>query len=320
MSQAEDFVVVEDMSSQPRILPNGQTIEYGPTYEQLHAISHGKPVVAVTVAQADYHTPPTLVRLAMAEAAAHAASYLSWPTWPEAERQRMISLIRPEADFLRRNASLLNETQPRRDVILFLPFRKWATTNQCVASRLAAALTRANIQYAVVCEDEFQSNNRTIASWRGAKVLLTESRGDFTSSELKRVKEFIPHGGSMVAADHTNWLKEVQSRVGEPSLKLEGPASVRAVVRDQSKRTIIHLLNLNIQRRSSFEDHVEPATNIVLSCRVPFESVSSVRGLTADEHSTAGLLTFRTKPADKETLVQAKVPRLEVSLMVVIER
>src|ERR1019366_6133419 len=31
LSQAEDYVVVEDMSSQPRTLPGGQVIEYGPT-------------------------------------------------------------------------------------------------------------------------------------------------------------------------------------------------------------------------------------------------------------------------------------------------
>jgi hypothetical protein len=130
MSQAEDLVVVEDMSSQPRTLPNGQTLEYGPTYRQLHSISHGKPVVAVNLAEADYHTPPSLVRLALAEAAAHGSSYLSWPTWPEPERQRMISLIRPEVDFLRHNASLLNDAQPRLDAILFLPFRKWVTTNK----------------------------------------------------------------------------------------------------------------------------------------------------------------------------------------------
>ena len=41
MSQTEDFVVVEDMSSQPRTLANGQTFEYAPTYKQLHAISAG---------------------------------------------------------------------------------------------------------------------------------------------------------------------------------------------------------------------------------------------------------------------------------------
>src|SRR4029079_13118622 len=35
MSEAEDFVVVEDMNNQPRIEANGQTIEYGPTYKLL---------------------------------------------------------------------------------------------------------------------------------------------------------------------------------------------------------------------------------------------------------------------------------------------
>ena len=82
MSRAEDFVVVEDMSSQPRTLADGRVLEYGPTYQQLQAISHGKPVVAVTIADGDYTTAPELVRLAMAEAAANGASYLSWPAWP----------------------------------------------------------------------------------------------------------------------------------------------------------------------------------------------------------------------------------------------
>src|SRR5262249_33744110 len=66
MSKTEDFMVVEDQSHQPRTLPNGQIFEYGPSYQQLQAIVHGKPLVAVTIAEGDYHTPPHLVRLAMA--------------------------------------------------------------------------------------------------------------------------------------------------------------------------------------------------------------------------------------------------------------
>ena len=60
MSQAEDLVVVEDMGSQPRMLPSGATVEYGPTYKQLHAISHGRPVVAVTIADNDTNHGPTV--------------------------------------------------------------------------------------------------------------------------------------------------------------------------------------------------------------------------------------------------------------------
>jgi hypothetical protein len=67
LSKVEDLVVVEDMVSQARTLPNGTTIEYGPVYEMLRAVSHGKPVVAITLADGDYHTPSNLARLAMAE-------------------------------------------------------------------------------------------------------------------------------------------------------------------------------------------------------------------------------------------------------------
>jgi hypothetical protein len=41
LSRVEDWVVVEDMVSQPRVLPNGSTVEYGPTYELLRASRTG---------------------------------------------------------------------------------------------------------------------------------------------------------------------------------------------------------------------------------------------------------------------------------------
>ncbi len=95
-------------------------------------------------------------RLAMAEAAAHDASYLAWPTWPEKERARMSSTIRPEADFLRDHADLLNNIRPRADVLLFFPFREWTKTGTCPRlATLAVALTQAGIQYEAVCEDDF---------------------------------------------------------------------------------------------------------------------------------------------------------------------
>ena len=157
MSKAEDLVVVEDMNSQPRMEANGQTVEYGPMYKLLHAISHGKPIVAVTIANGDYHTAPNLMRLAMAEAAANNASYLSWPTWPEDQRKRMIAAVRPQADFLRHNEELLNDAPFRADVALYLPFQRWVKTDQCATSAVAAALTKENIQYRVVSEDDLDS-------------------------------------------------------------------------------------------------------------------------------------------------------------------
>jgi hypothetical protein len=319
MSQAEDFVVVEDMATQPRKLADGRTIEYGPTYELLHAISHGKPVVAVTLAEADYHTAPSLARLAMAEAAAHRASYLSWPTWPEKERQRMAAAIRPQSDFLRRNAAFLNEVEPRRDLLLFLPFRKWAVTNVCAVSAIAAKLTRENVQYGILSEDNFTARMLKTAIERGTKTLIIESRSDLSPHERSAVEAFAAAEGKIVEADHPNWFREAEHGIGQPSLELDGPKTLRAVVYDQPKRVIIHLLNLNVQRRSSFEDHVEPATNVVVTCRVPLKQVSSVEALSADKAPSSESLKFRTRTTDAGLFVQAKVPRIETSTILVID-
>lgn len=314
MSKVEDWVVVEDMSSQPRAAANGQTFEYGPTYKQLHAISHGKPIVAVTLAGDDYHTAPNLVRLAMAEAAAHNASYLSWPTWPEKQRQRMISAIRPEAEFLRQNEAVLNDTRPRADVSLFLPFRRWVDTGQCMPTTMAAALTHANVQYEVVSEDSF-----FLPAGARAPVFLVESLSVLTPGERAAVDRHQEAGGRVVAADQKDWLKKVQAANSAPSLILQGPPTIRAVVRDQPARTLVHLYNLNVERLSSFEDKVNPATNIKMTLRIPFQNVRSLSIRTADQTGTSGPLKFTTQPNGNETIIELTIPRLEISAIVVIE-
>jgi hypothetical protein len=316
MSKAEDFVVVEDQSSQPRMLANGQLIEYGPTYKQLRSISHGKPVVAVTIAEGDYHTPPNLVRLAMAEAAANGASYLSWPTWPEEQRVRMIESIRPQAEFLKAHEALLNDTQPRADVVLFLPFRDWLQTGKCRASELAAALTRANIQYEVLCEDDLQSRRR----FGQTKVLLIASSADLQGGEPKLVERFVAKGGRAVSADQADWLRTVQNAIATPAIAVDGAKSVRAAAHDQKRRTIVHLLNLNVQRLSSFQDKVEPVSDLRLSVRVPFKAVRSVRALTADPNASSGDLAFTTHVQHDDSSVEVSIPRLDIATILVIER
>jgi hypothetical protein len=205
MSQAEDLVVVEDMSTQPRMLPDGRTIEYGPAYALTHAISHGKPVVAVTIAEGDYHTPPNLVRLAMAEAASREASYLLWPTWPEKERARMCRAIRPQADLLRNNARLLNDTRPRTDVLLFLPFRRWLETADCRAWTTALALSRANVQFDVVSEDHLADRLRAARK----AVFLMESSTVLTATEREKVRAFESRGGQVLTTEKEPWLGEL---------------------------------------------------------------------------------------------------------------
>ena len=319
LSQAEDFVVVEDMSSQPRVLPNGQVVEYGPTYQQLRAIAHGRPVVAVSLAEADYHTPPNLVRLAMAEAAANGASHLWWPTWPEAERARMAAAIRPQTEFLRSNATLLNDALPRRDAVLFLPFRRWIETDKCVPSQLAAALSRARIQYEVIGEDDLRAGP-LFSGGRSPQVFLAESFSLLTADEQATLERFRRAGGRLIAADKPDWLQEVRAAIAKPSVTLAGPSPLRVAMNDQSRRTIVHVLNLNVQRLSSFADKVIAAEDVRLTVRVPFKKVSSVRALTADAGATAGGLSFTAKRTENESVVELTLPRLEIATLLVIER
>ncbi len=315
MSKVEDFVVVEDMANQPRILPNGNVAEYGPVYEMVQAISHGKPLVAVTIADGDYHTPPNLVRLAMAEAAAHNASYLSWPTWPEDQRTRMISGIRPQANLLRQNANLLNETERPADALLFLPFRQYLETADCQPWKIARALSSANVQFEVVCEVDFGSKLKS----KILPVLLVEAPGVLLAPETAMVETFKRRGGKVIWTEGENWLAELESMVEKPSIKVEGPATIRVVVRDQPKKRIVHLLNLNVQRLSSFEDKVNPAADIRLQVRVPFASIKSVKALSADPDATQGLVPFKLVRDKKGALLEITIPRLVISTILLIE-
>lgn len=325
MSKVEDLVVVEDMSTQPRALPNGQTLEYGPTYKLLHAISHQKPIVAVTIAEGDYHTPPNLVRLAMAEAAAHEASYLAWPTWPENQRQRMAEAIRPQADFLRCHEDLLNEMSPRADVVLFFPHRRWLETDRCTASSIATELSRANMQFKVVCEEDFirlleqKTKSKHKRDWE-LPILLIESASVLKDNERAVLQDFQKAGGKYITVDGGNWMATLRQEISRPSLVLQAPPSVRAVVRDQRNRTLIHLLNLNIQRLNSFQDKVQAATDLKIVCRVPFNHVRSVKALTADTNGTSGTLDFSTTMEKGKAVATIKVPRLEINSILVIER
>jgi hypothetical protein len=314
MSRAEDFVLVEDMVNQPRTTREGQAFEYGPTYKQLHAISHGKPIVAVALAGGDYCTAPGLVRLAMAEAAAHGASYLSWPAWPEPQRERMAAAVRPQADLLRENEHLLNDAYPREDVVLFLPFRRWLETDNCRASELAANLTRVNIQYRVISEDDF-----TVQRSSGSRpVFLLESRSVLTPDEADLVAQFEQDGGRVIAADNPDWLAVVQGSIDRPSLTLSGPPTVRAIVSDQPGRTIVQIYNLNVERVSSFEDRITPATSVKLTARVPMNAISKADVHTADEQGTKGPLRFIARVENGDTFVEVSIPRIDVSAILVI--
>lgn len=315
MSKVEDLVVVEDMVSQPRVLPDGSAVTYGPVYDLLRAISHAKPVVAITLAESDYHTPPNLTRLAMAEAAAHGASYLSWPTWPENVRQNMIASIRPEADLLRESALSLNDAQKRADVLLFLPFQRWQETTDCRALDLARALDAANVQFDVASESSLSAKLNA----NPRPVLIVESLSVLEPAEAKLVDEFKSGGGKLIDGQGKDWLATLQ-RIAPRSAEINhGPPTLRVVVWDQPSRTIVHLLNLNIQRLSSFEDHVNAANDARLRVRVPFANVHSVTAVSADAQATRGSIPFTANQDASGATVQIQLPKVELSTILSIE-
>jgi hypothetical protein len=314
LARAEDFVVIEDMGTQPRVLPSGQVIEYGPTYKQVQALSQGKPVVAVTIAKADYHTPANLVRLAMAEAVANRASYLAWTTWPAAERPALIAATKRQADFLRVNQALLNDTRPRKDALLFLPFRRWVQTPTCAASALAAQLVSRNVQFEVIDDEHL-----TLPVLQETKLLVVESSKILEPAEKHLLDAYRAAGGQVIAADEPSWLATLDATIGTPSVKLEkAPATVRAYVHDQPGQTIVHLLQLDVRRLSSFRDEVHPASAFVVQVKVPYKHVQSVRLLSSDAGTTTGNVAFASKESTP-TIVSFAVGRLEVSALVVIE-
>jgi len=314
MSAAEDLVVVEDMTSQPRVRADGMVVEYGPVYEMLRAISHGKPIVACTLAEGDYHTPPNLARLAMAEASAHGASYMSWPTWPADVRQRMIDAIRPEADFLRQHAELLNGTKSPADVLLFLPFRRWIDTADCATLKVAQALGHANMQFQVVCEDDLPAS---LAAANAPGALVVESASVLNGAERAAVEKYKAGGGAIILTDHERWLDELPgSRVVEV---VKGPPTLRAVVRNKPGKTIVHLLNLNVARLSSFEDRVTPASDVRLRIRCRGLRPRSVTALTCDPDATRGAVPFIVTSDASGVVVETTVSKIALSTILCIE-
>ena len=79
------------------------------------------------------------------------------------------------------------------------------------------------------------------------------------------------------------------------------------------------LLNLDVQRLSSFEDKVMPASDVRVVCRVPFSNVRSVRAVTADDDATRGQLQFAALAGGKQTAVEVTIPHLKIATMLVIE-
>lgn len=152
-SQALDFITVEDMSMSPR--RDGAThISYAPTLKMIHAIGHGKPISACTIAPGNYITPPTMMQLAIAECAANDAAYMVWACWDEQYRKINEQAVRQYHDFMGKHPDLFGETAPVSDVALIWPYERWLERDDCPTAYLAQSLSAGNAQYDAIAEDD----------------------------------------------------------------------------------------------------------------------------------------------------------------------
>jgi hypothetical protein len=94
---------------------------------------------------------------------------------------------------------------------------------------------------------------------------------------------------------------------------------VRVVVSDQPGKTIVHLLNLDVTRISSFEDRVKAAEHVNLKVRVPFAAARSVKAISADPQGTRGVIPFTFQPQAIGSVVKLQVPVIYLSTILLIE-
>src|SRR5207302_561709 len=119
------------------------------------------------------------------------------------------------------------------------------------------------------------------------RALLLESKSVLTPGEKVFTEAFENGGGHIISAEKPSWMNDLKKAIGQQSVVVTGPSSVRAVVHDQPNRTIVHVYNLNIVRQSSFEDKIEPARGVNLKVRVPFTDVGEISVRSADESGTS---------------------------------
>ncbi len=159
---------------------------------------------------------------------------------------------------------------------------------------------------------------RTAAGTGVKQICLIESRNVLTPAESAALEQFEAAGKLVIASDEGDWMKSIETGLRR-SLEITSAPTVRAVVRDQNDRTIVHIYNLAIEKLNSFEDKVTPAKDITIRVRVPMAKIKSVKWMTADAGTTRGELVHTTDDSGVDTVVEIKIPKLDVAGVLLIE-
>lgn len=278
MSKSQDFIVIEDMRSTPRRTAQGKIIECSPVYDLVNSIIGSKPLVAVTIGDGDYHTPPNLTNLAIFEAFTRGTNYMLWPTWEEAHRQKMIQAIRPFVQWLKKYAPMITPAKHRYDVLLYFPFEQWIKQNDCIELNIARQLTQSNIPYAVASEENFEKY------FPSASIVLASTPSFMLPSQSISISDLCQKNNiTFIDASKTTFLSELQKHLLYPSLTITPNETVRGVIKETPDIVYILLYNLNVERLSSYEDKIQPARDLSISVNISNPSVEKIIFSTPDE-------------------------------------
>jgi hypothetical protein len=226
----------------------------------------------------------------------------------------MIQSVRPEADLLRTNADLLNGTTLCADALLYLPFQQWVQTPDCQAMTIARELARTNVQFQVVCEDDLAAR---LAN-NPPPILILQSLAVLDESRQSAVQAYQARGGSVVLSDQKDWLDRFRTADKHPAVVIDNAPNVRAVVRTKAGKTIVHVLNLNVQRISSFEDRVTPVASLGIHIRCLYIP-KQITALSSNPDATQGRVPFTVSPDANNPTVTIHLPRLNVSTILLIK-
>lgn len=307
MSRSQDFVVIEDMQSAPRRTANGIFVECSPVYHLVHSIIGSKPLVAVTIADGNYHTPPNLTTLAIFEAFTRNTNYMLWPTWEGSHRDKMIKIIRPFVLWLQKHAPAISSAKNRYDVLLYLPFEQWIKQQECKELQIARKLTQSNILYTVASEENFNDY------FPHASIILATDPTYIIPSHSISISELCQKNNKVfINASDDSYMRELQTYLSNPSLKLTPSESLRGVIKETAEVTYLLLYNLNIERISSYEDQIHPANNINVSVKILRNMIKKVVVSTPEEEYEASPMI------SNEDYITLAIKELQVAGIVII--
>ncbi len=289
MSKAQDFVVIEDMQSTPRRKADETLIECSPVYDLVHSIIHSKPLVAVTIADGNYHTPPHLTNLALFEAFTRDTNYMLWPTWENAYREKMIQTISPFVQWLKHHAPQIAGSKHIYEVLVYFPFDKWLYSTYCKELEVLQQLVQRNIPYMVASEENFEKY------MPDAKIIMAEKTNHAFGSNVVSLPELCEKSNKIfIDISQKSYIKALEKHLSYSSLKIKSNRTIRGVIKQNRDTTFVLLYNLDIEYISTYQDKIFPANDVSITVPVIKPAIKKI--LLSTPNKEQEIANYEIKP------------------------